>query len=114
MIEIDGVTCELEPPCTEACDYIADDYYNCIDIATSPNRTSHKNQERLASLIRRLNRNLSTTSTVLVGTELEVVYDHVAEQINDITAADNIGSLKPLIKDDSRFSGYSGSYTWAS
>jgi len=114
MIEIDGVRRELEPPCTEACDYIADNYLDCIDLATSPQRTSHKNRDRMASLIRKLNRNLPTTSTVLVGSDAEASYDSVVAQINDITANDGVGELKPLIKDDSRFDGYSGSYKWAS
>jgi hypothetical protein len=113
MIEIDGVRHELEYPGTEACDYIADDYLECIDIATSPDRTSHKNKERLASLIRRLNRNLSTTSSVLVGTSVEPAYNSVVVQINAITQSDSVGELKPLISDESRFEGYSGSYTWA-
>ena len=113
MVEIDSIAYEFERPHTEAGDYIADNYIACIEIATDPNRKNNANRERLASLIRRLNRNLPTISTILVGSKVEAVYESVVEQINDITEIDGVGQLKPLIKDDTRFAGYSGSYIWA-
>lgn len=113
MIEIDGITLELEKPVTEACDYIADCWVRAIDLSTEPHVGSNI-LGLLASSVRRLNRNISTTSVVLVGTELEVVYDDVVGQLNEINAGrQGVDELKPLIKDNSRFEEYSGSFIWS-
>ncbi len=114
MIEIDGVRNELHRPCTEAGDYISDNYRDLIDLSTSPDRTAVPNVVRIASLVRRLNRNLATTSAILVGTELDPIYEDVISQLNEINADLPVDALHPLVRDESRFTDYSGSYRWAS
>lgn len=112
MIEIDGVRHELEAPITEAGDYISDEYLLLIDFSTAPH-SSHRNTERIASAIRRLNRNLAATSVYLVGTEFAQPYNDVVAQLNTINASLNVGSLNNLIEDDSRFLVYSASFRHA-
>ncbi len=113
MIEIDGVRNGLHRPIWESGDYISDEYLKLIDLSTSPDR-SHRNAERIAIAVRRLNRNHETTSTLLVDTELAQPYNDVIAQLNDINASiEGVGTLRPLIEDDSRFQGASGSFKWA-
>lgn len=114
MIEIDGVRRELEKPIWESGDYISDEYLLLIDLSTSPNRNIQTNIDRIASCIRRLNRNLATTSTLLVDSELAEPYDNVMSQLNDMNSdIGGIDTLQPLIRDDSRFQEASGSFKWA-
>lgn len=113
MVEIDGVRRELERPIWESGDYISDEYLLLIDLSTSPNRTTQTNADRIVSAIRRLNRNLATTSTLLVGTELADPYDDVIDQLNAINSdTEGVGVLQTLIRDDSRFQNASGSFKW--
>lgn len=113
MIEIDGVRNQLEKPVWESGDYISDEFWRLIDIATSPNRVTETNAERMASSIRRLNRNLDTTSALLVGNEAGPAYDRVVEQVNAINATLGVGFLLPLNQDESRYAGSSGIFKWA-
>lgn len=114
MIEIDGVRNELHRPIWESGDYISDEYLELIDLSTSPDRP-HGSIDRIARAVRRLNLNLSTTSALLVGTELAQPYNDVVVQLNDINAGiPNVDALQPLIEDDSRFQGTSASFKRAS
>lgn len=114
MIEIDGVCRELEKPIWESGDYISDEYLLLIDLSTSPDRATQDNAMRIASAVRRLNRNLSTTSTLLAGSELANPYDDVINQLNVINYnTEGVDTLQPLIRDDSRFPAASGSFKWA-
>lgn len=113
MIEIDGVRNQLHRPIWESGDYISDEYLTLINLSTSPSR-SLRDAERIASAIRRLNRNLDTTSVLLVGTELAQPYNDVVAQLNDINVSIvGIEVLQPLNEDESRFRGASGSFKWA-
>jgi hypothetical protein len=114
MLEIDGVRRQLQKPIWESGDYISDEYLKLIDITTSPHRVNERNAQRLASSIRRLNRNLDTTSALLVGTEAGSAYDSVVDQVNSINATLGVGTLLPLNQDESRFAGSSRSFKFAS
>jgi hypothetical protein len=111
MKEIDGIRLALGSPATEAGDYISDEYYTLIDLTTST--VNAAKALRIASSVRRLNRNLATTSIYLSGTDLAEVYDDVVGQINHLNDGLNVGQLLPLITDESRFAEYSGSFKWA-
>jgi hypothetical protein len=114
MIEIDGVRRQLEKPIWESGDYISDEYLLLIDLSTSPNRATQTNTDRIASSIRRLNRNLATTSALLVDSELADPYDDVISQLNDVNSdVHGIDVLQPLIRDGSRFQESSGKFKWA-
>lgn len=127
MLEIDGVRHEMERLVWESGDYISDEYLILIDLSTSPERTNPSNAERIASAVRRLNRNLDTTSALLVETKVPWayddaekfadaadVYDHVIGQVNAINEdMPNVGALLPMNRDESRFAGSSGSFRWA-
>ena len=109
MIEIDGVCRELERPIWESGDYISDKYEELIDLSTSPDRDRHV--DRIALAIHMLNLNLTTTSLLLVDTELAQPYDDVIGQLNEINAdIPDIGTLQPLITNNARFEGASDSF----
>ena len=113
MIEIDGVCRELEKPICESGDYISDEYLLLIDLSTSPNRTTQTNANRIASAVRRLNRNLATTSTFLDDPEVSSAYVNVINQLNDINSdIEGVGVLQPLIRDNSRYQEASGNFKW--
>lgn len=113
MIEIDEVRLALQTPVTESGDYISDEYLNLIDVSTSPDPRTQSTGHFISQSMRRLNRNLETTSTILVGTELADVYDSVVGQLNSLNSdIPERHLLKPLIRDDSRFQGNSGKINW--
>lgn len=126
MLEIDGVRHKMERLIWESGDYISDEYWQLIDLSTSPGRTNPSNAQRIASAVRRLNRNLDTTSALLVETkvlgvyddaekftDVAEVYDHVIGQLNEINAdTPAAGTLLPMNRDESRFAGSSGSFKW--
>jgi hypothetical protein len=115
MIEIDGVIRGLEKPTWGSGDHISEEYFILIDLSTSPDRTTQIKIDRIASAIRRLNRNLATTSTLLLyDSEFADTYDDVVGQLNNINSdIEGVDVLQPLIRDDSRFQGASGSFKWA-
>jgi hypothetical protein len=110
MIEIDGVRSKLEEPIWESGDYISDEWLRVIGLATHPNTDVYPLlMEGLASAVRRLNRNLTTTSFLLGESELAPVYDDVVRQVNDINSDRPVGLLKPLMT-RVRWGEASGSY----
>jgi len=104
MIEIDGVNSALEQPVSSSGDFIAGTYKRAIDLSTAPRPLSERDMANLASALRRLNRNLATTSFYLSGTGCEVVYDSVVAQLNEINAASpNLELLHPsMAKDETK------------
>lgn len=99
MIEIDGVVRELEQPVSDSGDYIALMYMQAIDLSTAPQPLSERDAEILASSLRRLNRNLATTSFYLSGSECADAYDTVATQLNELNE-DNprLDALRPVMR----------------
>lgn len=113
MLEIDGVRNELHTPIWESGDYISDEYLMLIDLSTSEFRTTEAYVRLINNSIRGLNRNIDTTSAILVGTDLAQLYDDVIGQLNEINVDIIDGEpLRPLNYEDSRFAGSSGSYRW--
>lgn len=111
MIEIDGIQRALERPITEAGDYISDDYFKLLDLTTSPNQRSHANAPRIASVVRRLNRNLAATSVYLDDPVLAQAYNSVTSQVNELNVGiDGVNLLKPIITDSSKLQNYSNFY----
>ena len=98
MIEIDGVVIELEQPVSDSGDLIADTYVRAIDLSTDPGPLGAREGERLASSLRRLNRNLATTSFYLSGSGCVDIYNDVALQLNEINSANpDLETLRPLM-----------------
>lgn len=86
MIEIDGVQRLLERPITEAGDYLSDEYFRLIDLATTPRNRSDVAVIGLVGAIRRLNHNIGATTVYLRMDGMADVYDDVITQINEINA----------------------------
>ena len=99
MVEIDGVRRQLERPIWQSGDLISDEWWRLIDLTTNSDAHSPIVLNGLASAIRRLNRNLQTTSFLLGETELADVYDDVAGQVNCINADRPVGTLDALMPD---------------
>lgn len=97
MIEIEGIQRQLEKPIWESGDYISDEWLRLIDLTTHPDTSSPVVLSGLASAVRRLNRNLATTSFLLDGTDLASVYNDVVSQVNDINTGRPVDTLDPLI-----------------
>lgn len=112
MIEIDGIRRHLERPIWESGDYISDEWFRLIDLATDPNTDSPVVLGGLVSAIRRLNRNLKTTSYLLGKSDFAPVYDNVISQVNEINSDRRVGILHPLVHDVS-WSEASGSFQFA-
>ncbi|HEY4964169.1 MAG TPA: hypothetical protein VIH90_05730 [Candidatus Saccharimonadales bacterium] len=112
MIEVDGVRRRLERPITQAGDLISDEWLKAIDLTTHPDSNSPLILSGLASAIRRLNRNLATTSLILEGTEFEDTYNGVIDQINCLNSARDVGELLPLMSGVT-WSQYSGLFKFA-
>lgn len=114
MIEIDDIKHALERPITEAGDYIFDEYFVAIDLTTSPDVLRGDNPRRLASAIRRLNRNQDATCVYLERPGLVDTYNDVASQLNDINSSvDGVGELQPIVPGDSRNRNYSARFIHA-
>lgn len=112
MIEIDGVRLQLEKLIWESGDYISDEWLKLIDYATHPEQSSEIVLNGLASAVRRLNRNLTTTSFLLRATELAPVYNDVIAQVNSLNSGKPVDVLDPLVPNAS-FSDASGSFKFA-
>lgn len=112
MIEIDGIYIGLQHPATVAGDYIADTYWRVVDLTTAPGLTTSQ-LNSLASAVRKLNRNKSTTSVYFDFTELASVYDSVAQQVNHLNSGySEVPNMEPLIRVPSKFADYSASFIW--
>ncbi|MEO6761248.1 MAG: hypothetical protein ABI220_02610 [Candidatus Saccharimonadales bacterium] len=96
MIEIDGIRRQLEQPNWESGDRISDEWMRLIDLTTDPELHSTIVLYGLASAVRRLNRNLGTTSLLLKGTKLAQVYNDVVEQVNAINSDRLVGKVEYL------------------
>ena len=113
MIEIDGVKHALERPITQAGDIIADEYLEAIDLSTARDLWQ-RDVNRLASAIRRLNRNQDTTCVYLGQAGLIETYNDVVGQLNDMNSGlPEVGRLLPLNADFSRVRNFSSSFTFA-
>lgn len=91
---IDDVRCQLETAYTNyyfdptSGDWLSDDYLRTIDLATQPNGLNEHEVGRLSRSIARLNNKYAYIQAILRESSLQTAYTAVAEQINEITAAD--------------------------
>lgn len=69
-------------------DYISDDYFQIIDLATQPRRLTKEEQGKLNRRIERLNGKYDHIENVLGSNGLLGAYLGVIEQINAINSAD--------------------------
>ncbi len=112
MIEIDGVKKVLETPRTEAGDYISDEYFIAIDLSTAPS-LSEFDTRRLASAIRRLNRNIGATYVYLANGGLVEPYNDVCVQLNQINEpVEGLLQLQPIDTNVRVGDGYSARFLW--